>query len=85
MFDPQAALEHAHRAADLTKHEDPGILDTLAVAFAAAGEFDRAVETAKAALVLTTGAKKKEVSAQIASRLKLYEQQLPYTEKNGAP
>ena len=70
----------AERAADLTRHQNPGILDTLAVAYAAAGQFDRAVTTAQTALALASAAHAGDLANQIRMRLELYKQRKPYRE-----
>jgi tetratricopeptide (TPR) repeat protein len=50
--DPPGALRLALRAADLTARGDASVLDVLAAAYAAAGDFGNAVTTAEAALRL---------------------------------
>jgi tetratricopeptide (TPR) repeat protein len=49
---PAAAVEFAEGAVAMTKRLNPGFLDTLAVAYAAAGRFEEAQETANEALKL---------------------------------
>src|SRR3982074_3225483 len=39
--DANAAVRVPERAADLTRRQDPGAVDVLAAAYAAAGQFDR--------------------------------------------
>jgi tetratricopeptide (TPR) repeat protein len=46
------AVKLAERAAELTKGQDPVVLDTLAAAYAEAGKFAAALETAQQALTL---------------------------------
>ncbi len=73
--DSGQAVRLAEQAADLTGHRDPAALDVLAAAYAAAGNFDRAVATADAALQLgppPLGA------AAIRARQALYKQGKPY-------
>jgi spermidine synthase len=69
--DGPEAVRLAERAATLTAHEDAGVLDTLAAAYAAAGQFDRAVRTVEAALALSPDAGFRE-------RLRLYRQGQAY-------
>jgi tetratricopeptide (TPR) repeat protein len=51
--DGAEAVRLAEKAAALTRFENANTLDTLAAAYAAAGEFERATETIEAALALT--------------------------------
>jgi spermidine synthase len=46
------AIGFAQRAVDLTGRRDPGALDVLAAAYAAARQFDGAIEASQAALEL---------------------------------
>jgi tetratricopeptide (TPR) repeat protein/mono/diheme cytochrome c family protein len=50
--DPVQAVRYAERAVALTGRQDAGSLEVLATAYAAAGDFDRAITAAEAALVL---------------------------------
>jgi tetratricopeptide (TPR) repeat protein len=52
LHDPGLAIRFAERAVALTGSKDPGALDALAAAQAANGDFDRAADTADAALRL---------------------------------
>ena len=47
------AVHCAEKAAELSKHQDPSVLDTLAAAYAQAGRFKEAIATAEHALTLT--------------------------------
>jgi tetratricopeptide (TPR) repeat protein len=71
--DPQTALQFAMRAAVLTGRRDPLVLDVLAAAHAAAGDFDRAAATAQAALDLATG----PLATGIRERLDAYRRRQP--------
>jgi hypothetical protein len=53
--DPAEAVRLAAHAAELTAHKDPVVLDVLAAAYAAAGEWDRATSTAETAMALGLG------------------------------
>ena len=69
------SLRLAARAADLTEHHDPRVLDALAAAYASAGDFDRAVDTAGAALQLSP---EDTFAAEIRARQELYGEHKPY-------
>jgi tetratricopeptide (TPR) repeat protein len=76
----EVAVRHAERAVELTDNENPTMLDTLAAAYAAASQFERAVATAEAALLLVSGAESNRLAEKIAKRLELYRQGRPYRE-----
>jgi spermidine synthase len=65
----------AARAADLTERRDPRALDVLAAAYASAGDFDRAIDAARAALQL---APEGAAAAEIQARQELYSRHEPY-------
>jgi tetratricopeptide (TPR) repeat protein/mono/diheme cytochrome c family protein len=74
--DGEEAVRLAERAVDLTGKRDPGALDVLAAAYAETGQFDRAAETARAALLV---ASPQSIAAEaIRLRAELYAQQKPY-------
>jgi predicted component of type VI protein secretion system len=56
------------------------ILDTLAAAYAAAGDFERAATTAQDAASLAAAAGATALSGDIGGRLALYRQRKPYRE-----
>jgi spermidine synthase len=68
----------AQRAWELTDYQDPISADTLAAAYAAAGRFADAVDTAEKAVQLTASGDKKQRHQAILNRLDLYRQQKPY-------
>jgi Tfp pilus assembly protein PilF len=76
----QEGLHLAERAARLTNSTNPAILDTLAAAYAATGQFDRAVATAKSAVDLASAAGQTARAAGISQRLAVYQQHRPYRE-----
>src|SRR5262249_26337697 len=51
--DGSSAVRFAEQAAAATKQHDPSILDTLAAAYAEAGQFEKAVRTQKEAVALS--------------------------------
>jgi Tfp pilus assembly protein PilF len=77
---PDRAIGLAKRACELTKYSNPGLLDTLAVAYAAAGEFSKAIEVTKRALELCRFSGQETIKEEIESRLVLYKAGKPYIE-----
>jgi len=82
--DPAQAVRLAERAADLTAHRQPVILDALAASYAAAGDFDRATATAQEAIALAAAAGPAGLADEIRKRLDLYRQKKPFRETGRA-
>jgi len=78
--DAKQAIEIAERAAAMTNHQDAIILNTLAAAYAAAGQFDKAAATAQQALDLARAAKNDKLINQIFEQLENYRQGKPRTQ-----
>ncbi len=72
------AIEDAQRASELSAWKDPNILDTLAAAYAEAGDFAKAVEWQNKAVDLAPEAEK----GSYGERLKLYRQGIRYRESS---
>ena len=70
---PKEAVEYAERACTLTGYKSPGTLDTLAAAYASAGDFERAVMTAQKAATLATQEGNPALTEIIESHLRLYQ------------
>ena len=70
--DPGAAVELALKACELSNHKNPIILDTLAAAYAAGGDFNRAIETAEKALELAQANQQVKLIQEIHQRLLRY-------------
>ena len=79
---PQEAVRLAKRVCELAPYEDPGFLDTLAAAYAAAGKFPQAIETAQRALQLAGFSKQKQLTETIQKHLRLYKAGRPYIESS---
>lgn len=80
----EEALRLAGRAVDLTGGRDSKVLDTLAAAQAAAGQFDDAVRTERRAIELASESPADTLSRGMRDRMKLYERGTGYTESAGA-
>ena len=77
---PDKAVKLAQRVCELTNYKDPFSLDTLATAFAAGGNFSRAIETAQKAAGLCQSPRQDAMKKEIVSRLALYKAGKPYVE-----
>ena len=78
--DGAKAVRLAERACKLVNYEVPETLDTLAAAYAEAGQFDKAVETSEKAMQLALASGEKKLAKDIQSRLELYKAKRPYRE-----
>ncbi len=72
------AVELAQQANQLTGGENPIILSTLAAAYAEAGRFPEAVETAQRALQLAGTQSNTTLADAIRSQMKLYQAGIPF-------
>ena len=79
--DGHKAIELAQRAERLSGSEHAEVLDTLAAAYAEAGRFGEAAETARRALALGATQNNESLVGAIRTRLKLYEANSPYREQ----
>jgi len=71
--DGAEAVRLAKRACQLTDHQDPKFLDTLAAAHAETGQFDQAIATAERAINLATSNGQAGLAKEIRTRLELYQ------------
>jgi tetratricopeptide (TPR) repeat protein len=71
--DPARAVTLAEKACDLTGHQVPGYLDTLATAYASAGRFNDAIATDEKALALAQSAGQSQLAGEIQARLQLFQ------------
>ena len=83
--EPREAVQLAQQAAALTHRQDATVLDTLAAAFAAEGQFDQAVLTGKEALSLALANQGDGLADKIRERLVLYRQGTPYRNSTPSP
>jgi len=70
--DVNEAIRLARRAAELTKYRNPAVLEVLSSCYAAAGQVDKAVETAQRALQRAAAAGDKKLIVRIRKRLDNY-------------
>jgi tetratricopeptide (TPR) repeat protein len=77
--DGNKAVELARQADALTSGKNPIILHTLAAAFAEAGRFPEAVETAQRALRLAGAQSNPDLAGQLQAEIKLYQAGQPFS------
>ncbi|MHC4658730.1 MAG: tetratricopeptide repeat protein [Planctomycetota bacterium] len=82
---PKQAVRLAERASKLTSYKNPTVLDTLAAAYAADGNFPQAIATAETAIKLADSLGQKDLSHEIHSRLPLYKAGQPYIQPQPKP
>jgi tetratricopeptide (TPR) repeat protein len=77
---PKEALRHAMRASQLSGHKNAAVLDTLAAAYASAGQFDQAAAVAAKAVRLaqTSGL---PVESELLRRLEMFRNREPYVSR----
>ena len=75
--DGRSAIDFAQRAVAKTQRKESNYLDTLAAAYAEAGQFDQAVSVQQEAMALLRDETEKK---GFATRMKLYESHSPYRE-----
>ena len=76
--DPVRAVTIAQRVCELSGNRVAAHVDTLAIAYAAAGRFDEAVATAQKAIELARAGGQAELVKEIEARLELYRNGHPY-------
>jgi tetratricopeptide (TPR) repeat protein len=74
----EKAVEYARKACELSAWKDPAVFDTLAAAYAEAGDFDEAVKWENKSLASNASNGALE---RMGRRLSLYEQKKPYHEQ----
>jgi tetratricopeptide (TPR) repeat protein len=83
--DTNEAIRLASGACKLTNYEDAAFLDTLAAAYASAGKFSEAVDTANKALGIADAANQPQLRNDIQYHLSFYTQGKPYIESASKP
>jgi tetratricopeptide (TPR) repeat protein len=83
--DTNEAIRLASRACEPVNYKDLSFLDTLAAAYASAGRFSEAVDTANRALNLADAANQPEIKNIIQYHLSFYTQGKPYIEPPPKP
>ena len=78
LANPEQAVTRALRACELTQFHTAEVIDTLAVAYAAAGRFPDAVKTAQKAIDTANSKGNTALARRIAKRLELYRAKRPY-------
>ncbi|MEK6768199.1 MAG: tetratricopeptide repeat protein [Gemmatimonadota bacterium] len=81
---PGEAVRLAERAAALTGRRDAAALNALAAAYAAAGDFGRAVPMAEEALALAAASGDAATARDIGALIARYKQDRPYRDSAGA-
>ena len=69
---PTEAVRLGEHVCKLTEYKVPMLLDTLAAAYAAEGDFSKAIRTAEQAIELAEEANQKKLVEQITANLELY-------------
>jgi Tfp pilus assembly protein PilF len=79
--DPKGALELSKRACELTEYSKPETLDTLAVCYAATGDFKQALDILEKALILAKNSSKTVLVKEIEAKIELFKAGKPYIER----
>ncbi len=74
------AVRLAQRAVQLTREQEPVFLDTLSTAYAEAGRFPEAIQTARQALDLAHKQNNTILASALSSRIALYQANRPFRE-----
>lgn len=80
-YDPENAVKLAIQACEFTDYTDAVILDTLSAAYAATGNFVKAVKIAQKAVELAEQQDKQELAEEISEHISLYKRNQPYIDK----
>ena len=78
--DPKLALLWAQKANTMTKGSHPTILDTVAVAYAATGDFKKAIEVMEKGIGIAEAREEDAIANPMKKRLELFKAGKPYLE-----
>jgi tetratricopeptide (TPR) repeat protein len=81
LYDGMQAVSLAERAVALSGPGDASVLDALAAAYAAAGQFERATVAAESAVQAAAAAGLTVFAEEIRQRLNLYQRGMPFRER----
>ena len=81
----EEAVKLAERAVQLSGGKDPTFLDTLGIAYAAAGRFPQADETAHRALQIAAEQHRSQLVGALNARIRLYQANQPYRDTWNQP
>jgi len=79
---PQRAVKFAEKACQITEYKNASELDTLAVAYAAVGKFDKATSTSEDAVEIAHANGESELAKRIEDRVELYKMDKVYIDKS---
>lgn len=79
------AVKYAEKACGLSGNNNASLLDTLAAAYASAGDFERAAATAEKAFKLAESHKQIKLAQEIQGHLELYKAKQPLREHIAVP
>ncbi|MBW8001356.1 MAG: tetratricopeptide repeat protein [Planctomycetes bacterium] len=78
---PSKAVQYAEKACEITNFQNPLLLDTLSVSYAARGNFKDAIETSEKALEFAKSANNPDLIKELDERIRLYKAKKPYKQK----
>lgn len=80
VVDPNSVIILAECVAELTQYKNATVLDTLATAYASAGNYDQAIKTSQMAIKIALISQDEELANSIKKRLELFKNGKPYNE-----
>jgi len=79
-YNPHRAIQLATEACKITHYSDPGYLDTMAAAYAASGDFSKAIKITERALELYRSSNQEMLNKELEGRRALYKAGKAYIE-----